>query len=249
MSTRGSNELAILSVVPRRARDPKFPGSAVVIGPNCVHCRRMRRVLALLTILGLAGCATPRAARGTEASAPLDSSQAPSTALDPPPYTPPPSEAGEAHRDARPIGLVTSGSEERARVLAIRFVRAIRDSDATELERALDARVARIQPRLGRPSRPREAVVEQLLHHPRRRGFGSATRLEEIIDVEQTVARPLADAPRAGDVPAGLRPTDLLVTIPLRRTGRRVLRHLVPGWNQTATLLVRPGSSARIVGL
>lgn len=134
-------------------------------------------------------------------------------------------------------------------MLAIRFVRSIRDADAAELERALDDRVARIQPRLGRPGRPREAVVEQLLHHPRRSGFGPSIRLEEIIDVERTLSRPLAEAPSVNAIPGGLRPTDLLVTIPLRPTGRRFLRHLVPGWNQTATLLVRPGSGARIVGL
>ncbi len=212
----------------------------------------MRRVLALLIIVCLAGCATPRGTRepgATQALEAAEQSTPASTALDPPPYTPLPSEEDEVSRRDLPIALRTSGSEERARILAIRFVRAIRDSDAAELERSLDARLARVQPRLGRPGRPREAVVEQLLHHPRRRGFGPSMRLEEIIDVERASIRPLTEAPGADPIPNGLRPSDLLVILPLRPLGRRFLRHLVPGWNQSATLIIRPGSNARIVGL
>ncbi|HJK94553.1 MAG TPA: hypothetical protein RMH26_27660, partial [Polyangiaceae bacterium LLY-WYZ-15_(1-7)] len=88
---------------------------------------RLRRIplRATLTALLALGCGGGGAA-SSSGPAVVDAPLAPSTAADPPSYTPPPAATGEP---GGPVGLATSGGHEQAEVMAVRFLEALRDGD------------------------------------------------------------------------------------------------------------------------
>ncbi|HJL06726.1 MAG TPA: hypothetical protein RMH85_33500 [Polyangiaceae bacterium LLY-WYZ-15_(1-7)] len=206
---------------------------------------RLRRIplRATLTALLALGCGGGGAA-SSSGPAVVDAPLAPSTAADPPSYTPPPAATGEP---GGPVGLATSGGHEQAEVMAVRFLEALRDGDERGLRRLLDERLARAQPRLSSARQPRDHLIEVMLRHPRRGNLGPDTPLEELVRLEGVEVTPLRDVTRR--IPDGLEATDLHLTIPLTAAGRRVLRFLLPGWAHQGALVIRTGVAPRIVGL
>lgn len=195
---------------------------------------------ALAGLLLCASCAT------TPPPEPLP----PATDADPLPHTPLPEErvrAGEG-----PVGLALSGGFNEARSMAVRFLEALIAGERSSMERLLGARVALAQPRLTAPTRQREDVLVIAMHPARRRVLDASTTLDSLIDLEGLEANTLEGetGDRAGrGLPQGMEGSDVVLTVPLTPTGRRVLPLLLPGWRQEGKVIVRGGADPRIVGI
>ena len=164
---------------------------------------------------------------------------------DPLPHTPPPQTSAST---GQPVGLAVSGGFHEARGLASRFVEAVLAADADALAQLLDTRVARVQPRLNAATTVREAVLIGLLHPGRRRQIDPGLTLPDVLEADAIRAGTLASE-HEGQLPQGLEPTDVLVTLPLTDRGKQSLGSLLSGWSTEGRLIVRPGSDPRIVGL
>ncbi len=148
----------------------------------------------------------------------------PATNRDPLPYTPPPSTT-EGHT-GQTVALAASGGEDQARRMLPALLRAIRDVDERELEQLL---------------------AERILIYARRSVLPADARVSELVDLEQLEVRRAAQFwPR--DMPQAVRPTDLVVEVPIHEPGRAPLRTLL-GWHLRGQLVVRPGRDPRIVAL
>lgn len=190
-----------------------------------------------LLLLLCAGCAT----------APPPEPLPPATDADPLPHTPDPQpvvRAGEG-----PVGLAMSGGFVEARSIAVRFLEALVAAERENMERLLGDRVALAQPRLTAPTRQREDVLVIAMHPARRRVLDPSVTLDALVDLEGLEASTLADGSGERAIPQGLEGTDVVLTVPLTATGRRVLPLLLPGWRREGRVIVRGGADPRIVGI
>lgn len=179
--------------------------------------------------------------QGTAARAEL-----PPTDRDPPPYVPGPS---EEPRTGETVGIATSGGFEQARSVAVRFVTAVHAGDRQALEDQLAETVGRTRPRLLAPHMPRAQMIEQLVEGPRRRFAPNAdTPIEQLIDPNGITVVPLSQSDESAELPDGLLPTDLDVTVPVGEAGRRFLLHILQ-WAPNGRLIVRPGARPRILAM
>lgn len=170
----------------------------------------------------------------------------PATDRDPLPYTPPPSTT-EGHT-GQTVALAASGGEDQARRMLPALLRAIRDVDERELEQLLAEEITQVRVRRGRPAgQPRSAWIQRILIYARRSVLPADARVSELVDLEQLEVRRAAQFwPR--DMPQAVRPTDLVVEVPIHEPGRAPLRTLL-GWHLRGQLVVRPGRDPRIVAL
>ncbi len=191
--------------------------------------------LAMVALVSF-GCATT----SIESLAPA----APSSSLDPEPWAP---EPGDNARTGEPTAVAIAGGEQQAQAVALRVLEAIRDADDRLLNRMLEARISRLQPRPSAAQVPREALVEASIRSPRRGSLGPQSPLSEYFQLDQMRMQPLSVV--MPQVPNGLEGSDILVYIPLTRAGRTIFRFLVPGWSHRGSVLVRTGVDPRVVGL
>ncbi len=134
--------------------------------------------------------------------------------------------------------------------MALDLLRAVIEGDPTNMGRLLDERLARTMPRIGPVERGREHVIAYALVEARRRGLGPTVTLDELLGGERLAVAPLSAYLDRGDgPPAGLRSTDLVVSVPLSDRGRRALRRVLPGWLDHGRIIVRLGAEPRVVGL
>lgn len=189
--------------------------------------------LAMAGAVGSVGC-TGQAARDRTAPA---EARAPSTAWDPPAWSPPPHDEPVAGTTA---GASASGGHDQPRWVLLRFLRAIRDGDEAALEELLADPVVSTRLR----ERPRRWWIDRLTQD-RRRGPGDDAPVERMVAVRQLEVRALEEL---GSTPPGLRGSDLMVRVPLEPDGRRWLGPLL-FWRGRGRLLVRPGPEPKIVGL
>lgn len=194
---------------------------------------------ALLFVLCV-GCAT------TPPPEPLP----PATDADPLPHTPDAQESVRAGQG--PAGLAMSGGFNEARSIAIRFLEALLAAERESMERLLGDRVALAQPRLTAPTRQRDDILVIAMHPARRRVLDANATLDSLVDLDGIEANTLEgeNGDRSGrGIPHGLEGTDVVLTLPLTATGRRVLPLLLPGWRQRGKVIVRGGTNPRIVGI
>lgn len=196
-------------------------------------------IRALVVALYLAAACGQSHAGGTAAPEEL-----PPTDRDPPPYIPAPTDDA---RTGGAVGIATSGGFEQARIVALRFIEAVRDADREALEQQLGETIARVRPRLMTPNVPRAQMIELLVSPGRRRvAAPPEVPLDQLVDTSSIVVIPLAQHEDAAELPNGLLPTDLQVTVPMRDQGRPFLGAI---WNPEGRLIVRPGPEPRIIGL
>ncbi len=194
-----------------------------------------------LLLLLCAGCAT----------APTPEPLPPATDADPLPHTPEPQESVRAGEG--PTGLAMSGGFNEARSIAIRFLEALLAGEREVMERLLGDRVVITQPRLAATARQRDDVLMIALHPARRRVLDPSATLDSLVDLDgieaDTLERQIDDDRSEQTVPNGLEGTDVVLTVPLTPTGRRVLPLLLPGWRRQGKVIVRGGAAPRIVGI
>ncbi len=195
--------------------------------------------------LALGVCLTVSACGGSEVVPPHPPA-APTTAMDPPPYTPP---SRRVASPGEPAGLAVASGFEQARRMALELLEAIRVGDAAVLSRLLDERVARALPFVVATERSKEQVIASLLVESRRRGLDASLALADLVIADRVEIAPLASYLEGAEPPEGLQSTDVVVSLPIAEAGRRLLRRLVPGWNEQGRVIVRVGPTARIVGL
>lgn len=166
---------------------------------------------------------------------------------DPLPYAPEPEAEGRTDRTA---SLAAAGGEDQARHMLPAFLSAVCEGDERRLEALLADDLAQVQSH-GRGheavSRPRSILVQRVMIQAQRAGLPPDVTVAELVDlVHVNVTR--AAQRWEGDLPNGLRPTDVVVEVPLEEAGRAALSPLL-GWRIRGLIVVRPGRDPRIVGL
>ncbi|HJL14335.1 MAG TPA: hypothetical protein RMH99_01695 [Sandaracinaceae bacterium LLY-WYZ-13_1] len=203
-----------------------------------------RRVLVTAALL----CACGPPAEPAEPAAPprRTAGGLPPTDRDPLPYTPPPEGAA---RTGETVSLAASGGEDQARRMLPALLRAVRDADERELEEILAEEVASVDPRRSRRgARPRTALVQRILIYARRSVIPPDARVGDLVELGDLEVHRAARFWRDRDMPAAVRPNDLVVEVPIRGHGRAPLRTTL-GWHLRGHLVVRPGRDPRIVAL
>ena len=128
--------------------------------------------------------------------------------------------------------------------MALRFIAAIRDQDRGALERMLAEQLFSAQPRLGGAQRPRSLILRTLTM-PRRTGnLGPDVPVESIVDLTHLQVQLLSEA--QARIPEGLRPEDILVSVPLRNAYRTLIGG---GSLHRLVLVIRTGGNPRVVAL
>jgi len=180
--------------------------------------------------------ASPRAARAL-----------PATDRDPLPYTP--ARTGEGRTEGT-VSLAASGGEDQARRMLPALLRAVRDADERELENLLADEVTMVQTRRARRGgpRPRATLVQRILIYARRSVIPPDASVGDLVELSGLEVQRAAQYWRSREMPGELRPTDLVVEVPIRDAGRGPLRTML-GWHLRGHLVVRPGRDPRIVAL
>jgi hypothetical protein len=154
-------------------------------------------------------------------------------------YTPPP-EPTATSGDS--IALRAADASEAARRVALAMVQALLESDAAALQRLFAERVVFGLEAVGRR---RAELVDRCIEETRSLAYEPDLRPEQVVDVRaievQRADRFHAQVP----LPPGLRPSDLLVTLPPRSNGTEA-RSRVPC---VTAVYVRAGERTAIVGL
>ena len=195
--------------------------------------------------MALAACG-PSPAPETDREADTAGAALPATDRDPLPYTPPATTRG---RTGETVALTASGGEDQARRMLPSLLEALRDADENRLESLFADEIfaAETQRRAGR-GRPRAAVVQRILIYARRAVIPANTTVDELVELEAVEVTRAAHAFGDRDMPDQVRPTDLVVEVPIREPGRAPLRTML-GWHLRGRMVVRPGADPRIVAL
>lgn len=169
----------------------------------------------------------------------------PATDRDPLPYTPEPSAEAEA---GETVSLAAAGGEDQARRMLPALLIAVRDADERELDNLFADEVLSLdEHRRGGP-RLRTELVQRILIYARRSIIAPDAEPEELVDLSEVAVRRAAQYFHGEDMPEQLRPTDLVVEVPLEDAARGPLRTVL-GWHLRGHLVVRPGRDPRIVAL
>ena len=154
-------------------------------------------------------------------------------------YTPPPQPSASSGDS---IALRSADASETARRIALAMVHALLEADAAALQRLFAERVVFGLEAIGRP---RAELVDRCIEETRSLAYEPDLSPEQVVDVRaievQRADRFHAQVP----LPPGLRPSDLLVTLPPRNTGTEA-RSRVPC---VTAVYVRAGERSAIVGL
>lgn len=197
----------------------------------------MRAAFIALLIASMLGCtATPAAERPTATLPPTD--------RDPLPYTPEPVVEGFTD-DA--VALAAAGGEDQARRMLPALLAAVRDGDERALQQLLADPVAQVV-NIDAEPRPRAAVVNRILVYARRSLIQPDVTLDELVDLASVRTSPASQFFAGRGLPAGTRPTDIVIEVSLLEAGRAPLRALL-GWHLRGAMVVRPGREPRILAL
>lgn len=197
----------------------------------------MRAAVIFLLVFPALGCGAPH-------ERVLSSADLPPSDRDPLPYTPAPAVEG---RTDETVALAVAGGEDQARRMLPALIAAVRDADEHALVELLADPVAQVLSPETEP-RPREAVVQRILVFARRGVLQPDVDVGELVDLPNVRASRAAQFFEGRELPAGTRPTDVVLEIPLLEAGRTPLRALLH-WHLRGTMVVRPGRDARIVAL
>ena len=167
------------------------------------------------------------------------------TDRDPVPYTPPAQARGVA---GETVALAASGGEDQARRLLVALLEAVRDADESGLELLFAEEIAPARGRDSTALRPRSAVIQRVLIYARRGVISGAVSVEDMVDLGALEISRAATHYRGRDMPPNVRPTDLVVEIPILEPGRVALRTML-GWHPGGLIVVRVGSEARILAM
>ncbi|MEM1416965.1 MAG: hypothetical protein AAGH15_18855 [Myxococcota bacterium] len=172
----------------------------------------------------------------------------PDTGGDPITHLPASAASGPA---GRPLGLALSGGHEQALGLLRRLFEAVRDGDRMHLRRLLAERTAQVQPRMTALLVPRENRVRMLLdqRRPSGRRLAPGALPEEHLRFEDATVQPLSTVELLNGLPRGLRPSDLLVSVPVQPGQGALLRRVFQGWDHRGQIIVRTGAEPVILGL
>lgn len=226
---------------------PSTPAAAAAsdLRASAAFARRCRAGRALPSVATLAIVAAVAAgAMGCGGASPQ--ANEPALALtdrDPPPFTPTPSDYTET-------GGVTagrvSGNIDQARRVALEVFEAVRAADAAALRAMLSQRV--VSPGVDgfRRTRTREIVISQIVR-AHRRTTQPRPAADQMLQLQQIDVRPVRS--RNGALGSGVRPTDLMVTIPQTQDGRQQLPRWYNPWRGVVRVIVRPGQRAQVIGL
>jgi hypothetical protein len=91
-------------------------------------------------------------------------------------------------------------------------------------------------------------VIERVLLLARRALIQPDVPVEALVDLANARASRAAQTFEGRALPRELRPTDVVLDVPLLEAGRAPLRSML-GWHLRGTIVVRPGPDPRIVGL
>ncbi|MGF1467028.1 MAG: hypothetical protein ACFCGT_12925 [Sandaracinaceae bacterium] len=141
-----------------------------------------------------------------------------------------------------------AGGEDQARRLVPVLLESLRDADEARLRELLAEAITAVGGRRHDVVRPRSYYIQRVLTHARRVSLPADRSVEEMVDL------PLIRVTRAAvywnrqPLPQLLRPTDLVVEVPIREPARQALGLLL-AWQVRGILVVRPGTEPRIVAL
>ena len=169
---------------------------------------------------------------------PIVETRAPSTAHDPPTWSP---HVSTETTTGEPSALAPSGDAEQARGLLRSLVIAIRDGDVTSIEEAFADRIVHAQPSITRTTWTRASVVEQIVAGAAAAHVEPGTTFDELID-PATVRIADAASVYGATLPTDVAPSDQVVQFAPSALGRRLLAGL-----GTSALVIRPGPSPVIV--
>lgn len=193
--------------------------------------------LSLFALVIALGC-------GTGGAAPSGRTLLPPSDRDPLPFTPAPEIEG---RTDETVALAASGGEDQARRMLPALLTAARDGDERALAQLLADEITLVQTPDTAP-RPREVVIERVLLLARRALIQPDVPVEALVDLANARASRAAQTFEGRALPRELRPTDVVLDVPLLEAGRAPLRSML-GWHLRGTIVVRPGPDPRIVGL
>ena len=205
-----------------------------IFGRRCV-------LLAVLTTLGCGP--SPNADEPTATS---EARAFPSTDRDPLPYTPAPTTRAEA---GATVALAAAGGEDQAARMLPELLIALRDADERRLESVFAEEVLYLG-RRRRSSGPRlrAELVQRILIYARRSIVPADAEPGDLVDLSEVAVRRAANYFEGEDLPESIRPTDLVVEVPVRNEARSPLRTVL-GWHLRGHLVVRPGRDPRIVAI
>lgn len=207
--------------------------------------RRMLRALAIgvLSASTAMGCGSvpPR----EEPPAVSSAGGVPATDRDPLPYTPEPSTDARA---GTTVSLAAAGGEDQARRMLPELLIAVRDGDERQLENLFAEEVVMLDDRRRGGPRLRAEQVQRILVYARRSILAADADPEDLVDLSQVAVRRAAEFFDGEEMPERLRPTDLVVEVPVQDEARGALRTVL-GWHLRGHLIVRPGRDPRIVAM
>lgn len=140
------------------------------------------------------------------------------------------------------VALRSADASETARRTALAMVKALLDSDAAALQRLFAERVVYGMEGVGRP---RAELVDRCIEETRALAYEPSLRPEHVVDVQAIEVQRADRFHTQIPLPPGVRPGDLLVTLPPRDTGTDQ-RPRIPC---VTAVYVRPGEHGAIVAL
>lgn len=200
-------------------------------------------MLRLALAISIAGCGAP------SVDAPIEdvraaSDELPASDRDPLHYTPPATTAGGT--DVA-VALAASGGEDQARQMLPTLLNALRDADQAALERIFADEVATVR-RSDQRGQQRSTLIDRILAYARRQAIPPDLDVDHLVDLANVRVTRAGQFWQGRPMPGLVRPTDLVVEVPLLPEGRGALRALL-GWDMRGHLVVRPGRDPRIVAM
>ena len=168
----------------------------------------------------------------------------PPTDRDPLPYTPPPSARGAT---GETVALAASGGEDQARRILPALLEAMRDANEPRLETLLAEELVQARSRTN-SRQPRATIIQRMLIYARRSVIPADASADDLVALDQLTVTRAAQHYENREMPETIRPTDLVVEVPLRDAARGPLRTML-GWQSRGLLIVRPGRDPRVVAL
>jgi len=148
----------------------------------------------------------------------------------------------EPARSGDAAAIKTTGLGESARAAALAMVRALLESDAAALQLLFAEQVVF---GLEGTGRPRAELVERCMEETRALAYEPHHRTDRVVDVNAIEVRRADHYHNQVPLPPGIRPDDLLVTLPPRQLEPET-RPRVPC---LSSVYVRVGRQTHIVGL
>ena len=157
-------------------------------------------------------------------------------------YAPSPETAAHTATVPGGTGLRADDASETARATALAMVQALLDADAPALQRLFAERVVFGMEGFGRP---RAELVDRCVEETRALAFEPDLRPDSVVDVNAIEVRTAEQFHERVALPPGIKPSDLLVTLPPRNLGQGPRSRIAC----VGTVYVRVGARTEIVGM